>query len=266
MADIFSYSFQTTAKNQLDNGNTADPDAARSDVNRNGDWTTAPSPNGNGWQVTAAANYPGGAGGLGFRNWRGDGSNNVSGGASIVLSTPQSEIWVRFYMRYQAGFVWTGGGNPGYTKEHYWDGCSGAGTCVIFGHEGGGWGISDNVTNYGGNISWTSLFGGPASDGLWHCFEYHVKKAAFPNGQIEIWVDNVQSLDSGPIGFNGTATMGGFKLGENAASPNNGQDMYVDYDDIVVSNTGRVGPIPSGPAGAPSRVVAGSNYKIWTYR
>jgi hypothetical protein len=29
MADIFSYSFDTTAKNQTDNGNTADPDAAR---------------------------------------------------------------------------------------------------------------------------------------------------------------------------------------------------------------------------------------------
>jgi hypothetical protein len=237
MATIFSYSFDTTAKNQLDSGNTADPDAARSDVGRSLDNTTS---GGNGWDVFASANNPGGVGGLGYRHYRGDGQNNNSGGIKIILPSSESEIWVRFYMRFQLGFAWASG-TPGYTKDHYWED-------IIFGHQGGGWGIHllNGSVNVPGSIDWQDTQGGATGDGEWHCYEYHVKAGTAGNSLIEVWVDNVQSLST--TAHNVVASMGEFKLGENQFDVNDpgGNDFYTDYDDIVISDSGRVGPLEAG--------------------
>ena len=57
-------------------------------------------------QITAVANYPSGGGGKGQRHWKGDGTNNVSGGTKIDFVSPQPELWIRWYMRYEQGFEW----------------------------------------------------------------------------------------------------------------------------------------------------------------
>ena len=60
---------------------------------------------GNYVQVASAANYPGGSGN-GFRAWVGDGQNLQSGGVRVSFPSPQTELWIRWYMRYQDGFQW----------------------------------------------------------------------------------------------------------------------------------------------------------------
>src|SRR3989304_8335453 len=57
-------------------------------------------------QITSAANYPGGGGVRGQRQWVGDGTNNNSGGIKITFNSPQPELWIRWYMRYELGFQW----------------------------------------------------------------------------------------------------------------------------------------------------------------
>ena len=69
-----------------------------------GGWTCE----GLGEQITSDANYPNGAGGKGQRHWKGDGIDNVtSGGLSLAFQTPQKELWIRWYMRYEEGFKWS---------------------------------------------------------------------------------------------------------------------------------------------------------------
>jgi hypothetical protein len=240
---IFSYAFDTTAKNQLDNGNTAVPDAVRTDVGRYGDWTTTA---GRGWEIRSEAAYPGGTG-LGFRNYRGDGSNNNSGGFNIILASPVTEWWMRFYMRFQSGFAWNPAGAPAYTKDIR--GEDSGGTYVIYGIQGGGtltpyWGITTAVLpNQYGSKSWSDLMGGNVGDGLWHCHEFHVK-IADPNSVLEIWIDNVLVMHKSGLTL-GVTNVNSFRVGDNQATPTGAgaNDYYTDYDEFAVSAVGRVGPL-----------------------
>ena len=62
-------------------------------------------------------------------------------------------------------------------------------------------------------------------------------------------------------------------IGENGFTPGNGRDMYVDYDDIVISTTGPIGPVtgggdaqaPSVPAGFSAQAISSSQINLsWT--
>ena len=215
-------------------------------ITGNGAWTTS---NGNQDQITAAANYPNGGGGKGFRHWRGDGGNNNGGGLAITLPAPVTEMWVRLYMRHSLGMGFTNGA-PVYTKDNYWGGC-GSG-CLIFGIQGNhSWGLNYNgSTNYPSSLTWAQSQGGITGDGLWHVYEYHVKQ----NGAaatIEIWVDNVRYLNMTNADL-GSTPWQGFQLGENQATVTGcNPDCYTDYDDIAISTTGRIGPIGGSFLAAP---------------
>ena len=202
-----------------------------------GAWTTS---NGSGDQIVSAANNPSGGGGKGFRHWRGGGTNNNGGGLTITLPTALSEMWVRFYMRYSAGFAWSGGG-PMYTKEHYWGSC-GAG-CVIFGIQGSNsWGINYNGSvNHPSSLSWAASQGGNVGDGKWHLYEYHLKQNGSA-GAIEIWVDGVRYLNATNVSL-GSIGWRSFTLGSNQSTVSGcSSGCYTDYDDIAVSTVGRIGP------------------------
>ena len=194
--------------------------------------------------IIAAANYPGGGGGKGFRHWRGDGTNNNGGGLTITLPSVVTEMWVRFYMRYSLGFAWAHG-RPHYSKDHNWRGPGG----FAFGIQGGGgrWGLTQ-AKSYPSTRTWAETMGGNTGDGQWHAYEYHVKQNG-ANSTIEIWVDGVQYLNetAADLGSTGWQTL---LLGSNqnlvtGCSP----DCYTDYDDIAISTTGYIGPIGTpGPA------------------
>jgi len=215
-----------------------------------GGWTTR---DGSREQITADANYPGGGGGKGQRHWKGDGTNNNSGGLSIELARPEPELWVRWYMRYQQGFRWKHD-RPHYDKILYIfnergekDGCQiipdwiGDGLCIA----GQGGGDTLHCTKPG--TGWQAVMGGAASDGKWHCYEIHIKtnsegKRENKDGIGELWIDGVQRHSFKDASFPGRGWVR-ILVGSNQNCPENGRDMYVDYDDIAVSTAGYIGPI-----------------------
>jgi hypothetical protein len=202
-----------------------------------GGWATRP--NGSVDQLTAAANNPAGGGGKGFRHWRGNGQNSNGGGLSITLPAPVTEMWVRFYMRYSSGFAWARG-RPSYTKEHYWN------NGHVFGVQGPGstWAIAPPVgAPFPGTASWQNTMGGLVGDGLWHCYEYHLRQNG-ANGIVEIWIDGVQVLNNRMANL-GSTPYSSFILGsnQNQVVGADTADHFTDYDDIAISTTGYIGPI-----------------------
>jgi hypothetical protein len=224
-----------------------------------GGWATSGHPNGD--EITVAANNPAGAGGKGFRHWRGDGQNNNGGGLSINLPAPLPELWVRWYMRYQQGFTWAGGG-PQYTKELYFNvdgrapqhavgfkGADSFGTTQFFP-------VSRNID---GGPGWLSGQHGSTGDGLFHVYEIHMKRDTNGvNGVWEAWIDGTRAVLATDVNWGG-ATFSWFVLGDNQYNPANGGDRYTDYDDLAVSATGYIGPIGGGTPTAP---LAPANLRI----
>lgn len=212
-----------------------------------GGWTTS---NGSVDQITAAANNPAGGGGKGFRHWRGDGTNNNGGGIKIGFPTPLTEMWVRFYMRYSSGFQWNySPPHPHYTKEFYWN--VGGSNTMVFGYQGGAWGLYSNNVNYPSSLNWQASQGGfDVGDGQFHCYEYHVKQNGAA-GTIEMWMDGVQYLNKAGANLGSTPwSYVGLGSNQNTVVGAGATDYYTDYDDIAVSTSGRI-----GCSGTPSPVL-----------
>jgi hypothetical protein len=219
---------------------------------RGGDWTCD---NGDGTvgreQITASANYSGGVGGKGQRHWLGDGVNNISGGLWLSFLSSQSEIWVRWYMRYEKGFQW----NPYLMNQKilYFDPTSlprlvveyyGQNRLRIYSHAsirpsyasvGNGW---NTVMANGG----TDARRNKTSDGQWHLWEFHVKiDTNGTDGVLELWIDNNKVIDVTNANL-AAVPLGGVLIGSNGFTPGNGRCMYVDFDDITISTTRTIGP------------------------
>lgn len=211
-------------------------------------------------EITSAANYSGGGGGRGFRHWRGDGQNNNGGGVRVDfgLTTPplglQKEFWVRWYMRYEAGFAWLNG-HPGYTKEIYVN-VTQQGAFTWGFHGSANFGIDANGN--GAPPGWTNIMtpdgsGGAVGDGLWHCYEGHVKaETSGSNGIGQSWIDGVPTDNSNSVSYGTTSGWGLLLFGSNQASPANGRNMYTDYDDIAISTVGRIGCLSGGGSAPPA--------------
>jgi hypothetical protein len=224
-------------------------------ISGSGGWTTS---NGSQDQITAAANYSGGGGGRGFRHWVGDGLNNAGGGIQVSWISV-SEIWFRYYIRFQSGFRWGSGVSPN-MKTIY---CNYAepGTFYFGLHEGviGGHVEADpsgGNGNHHSNVSWAQWQGGSTGDGNFHVLEVHAKMnttGSSPDGIFEFWLNGNLLYRSSTVHFsNATGTrFNNCKVGENHNNPQNGGvDVYVDFDDIAVSNVGYIGPL--GPTVLPA--------------
>jgi hypothetical protein len=227
-----------------------------------GNWTTS---KGGLISITAAANNSIGGSGKGLRAMKGDGRNNVSGGLRITLPGVYKELWVRYYMRYQAGFNWTNG-HPHYTKELYFNDTVLTEPVFVHGFASGSFGVnvvrpgSYNMNSGGGVGSWQSINGSSRGDGKFHSYEVHVKMDTNgSNGIAETWVDGVLAHRSTNVDWGGSTGWHGWSfftvaINQNEVA-NGGVDMYTDYDDFAVSTTGYIGPIgnttqqgPSAPA------------------
>lgn len=227
---LFMTTFDIPAWKQ---GRGSDPAPANDPIRHHGDWTAR----GQGDEITADANYPGGGGGKGFRHYRGEGINVLGGGIRIDMPKPLTEMWVRQCMRFSKGFAWIGG-LPSYTKDHYWN--VGGSNFLIFGHQGGAWGLhtAKGSVNIPSSVTWADTEGGFVASGTrWNCFEYHVKQNG-ANGLVEMWVNGKlaleRTLDLGSTPWSYLA------IGENQSNVAVGG--YTDYDDFAVSTTGRIGP------------------------
>ncbi len=199
-------------------------------------------------QITSAANYPGGGGGKGQRSWNGDGANNNSGGIAVSFTSTYSEIWIRWYMRYENGYSWNpldhdkilyvNVGSAGYTVVMYsWrDEVAVEPQGKRFGSGiGNGW---DTVMANGG----TDSNGNKTSDGQWHLYEIRLKMDTNgSNGVAEWWIDGVKRLSRNDVDYGTAAGWTHVNIASNQRYPSNGRCMYVDFDDVVISTTGPIG-------------------------
>lgn len=228
--------------------------------------------NGAGDQILTAANNPAGGGGKGYRHWAGDGSNNGGGGINVNW-TSVTEMWLRYYIRFQSGFTWSGSGNMKTVYRRF--------ASQFYGglHEGRfGFHVEndqinrnlDGIGNLHTSTTWDQWQGSPTGDGLFHCIEIHVKgnTGGAQNGTFECWLDGTLRGTWTDVRFD--AANGFFdtiKFGENHSFiANGGVDNFVDFDDIVMSDSGYIGPL--APIGQPisSPIIARRNQKIWTYK
>jgi hypothetical protein len=226
-----------------------------------GAWTTA---NGNGDSITAAANNPNGGGGKGYRSMVGDGGNNSGGGFRIWLPSVMSELWLRYYMRHQAGFGWEYD-QPHYEKDLYFNDTAKGASVFVFGYLNGHFGVTGvqpGTPQYSGfntADSWQGINGGKKGDGKWHYFEVHVKMDTNgANGIAETWVDGVHTSRFTNANFGGGMGYSAWQYLSVAINQhfviNNGVDMGVDYDDFAVSSNGYIGPVNGGGGGQSSQL------------
>jgi hypothetical protein len=201
----------------------------------------------NGSELYATANFANGSGGKGFRLWRLNGNDIESASINLQGIVNLSEMWVRWYMRYESGFAWNPAGSPSFTKDLYI--LLDTGHWFTMGFHSGGWGLADvtSAQNYFGNPGWTGVMGGNTSDGSWHCYEFHIQRGSGANGVVQVWTDNAVVVDvsNADLGSSGFFTDGDFAFGENQDNPNNTysgtRGFFTDYDQIYVSDTARIG-------------------------
>lgn len=212
-----------------------------------GAWTTPGHPMGD--EITAAANNPSGGGGKGFRHWRCDGMNCNGGGIQIELPTGLTDMWLRFYMRYETGFNWSPAGSPGYTKDIYMLGNTASDYTLGF-HGGNSWGLYTigiagtpfTGTYFLGSPGWQGINGGLTGDGRFHCYEAHHRLAVRGNdGVVEIWVDGARTFSTTTANLTTSGVWRWLMVGENQNNVSNGVERYTDYDDFAVSTAGPIG-------------------------
>lgn len=216
-------------------------------------------------QVTPDANNPAGGGGNGWRHYIGDGQNINGQGFNLAFSpgARPTEFYFRWYMRYPAGFAWSG--TLGYQKLIYTDPHSavldfkspeGVG-------DGNGWqfysqrvGIGYEATGNGWYT--TQAGGGRVATGAWHWYEVHMKVDTNGlNGVLEVWADGVKAVSRSDVSYGAPGTpFSRFGLLTNQNAPSNGACVPVDIDDLALSTTGPIGPITGSnpPPAAPSNL------------
>ncbi len=199
--------------------------------------------------ITSAANYSAGGGGRGQRHWYYDGLNAISGGTLIDLGGTRSEFWIRGYIRFQLGFSW--GAHTVACKLFYPVTVGGDGTYCAPGYHNGVFGIQSSDEK-NSTTSWATIMGGSTSDGQHKCYEYHVKADTNgSNGIAQGWLDGVELMNITNANWGTPTGWSGIRVGENHGICDNlngpiaSAFAYVDFDDIVVSNSGYIGPLGS---------------------
>jgi hypothetical protein len=203
--------------------------------------------------ITSAANHAAGAGGKGQRHPICTGSGSSGGGSVVYFATPQRELWIRWYMRYDSNFSWNQyrgkifylytNGNVELIPE--WE--ENTGSSFSFTAQGASY--NNEIISRG----FDDIMGSGSGDNVWHYYEIHIKADSNgANGIGEIWVDNlpVQSLTNINYGMsNGSVGWTRMTIGSNYNSVS--AKGNCDYDDIAISNTGRIGQISTSPSVTP---------------
>lgn len=206
-------------------------------ISKNGAWTV--SPEGYYEQISVNANHPNGNGGKGARHWIGDGTNNNSGSIRIYFNTPQTKVWVRWYQRWEKGF----NNSSTMTKElYFYTDVPGQVVHEMKGAAGTVF-VANSIGHYfdttGGFNYW---YPGGISDGSWVCFEVSID---IPGQSYKYWVNGQLLLDEF-MDYQAVTQLKSMIFQVNSKTVANGRSMYVDYDDIAISNTGYIGPLAGG--------------------
>ncbi|GAF78899.1 unnamed protein product, partial [marine sediment metagenome] len=198
----------------------------------------------------SAANYtPGDPLSNGQRHWFTTGNNINTSGSKAVFSTPQKELWIRFYLLYETGTIWTSDFDvPAYDKIMYLH-TGFAGIDIISELYFNMYSLTAQST--GGDYyqvttasgeGWSTWTNGAnlISDGEWHCVETHMKMDTDQTDGIgRIFIDGVLKEENLAVDYsdgNATAQLGWTDI-DIGANQNMPADLrYMDYDDIIIYN------------------------------
>jgi hypothetical protein len=198
-------------------------------------------------QITALANYSGGAGGRGQRHYLGTTNDSESEGCVLYFTPGVRELWIRWYMRFETGLQFV---DEAGCKILYFKTPSGSNlNPLLIGHDVTGITYSvnadagDGLNYWANNFSLHDIFNGSdSSDGSWHCYELHIKSETTtspPNGEVDLWIDSVSRMHYTNVNHGiwaGGTYIGGVSLGDNAHGVLT-QERYIDFDDFVVQST-----------------------------
>ena len=241
--DVWTTSFEYPSACQYE-GNTLGCDAFTDEERDYVNWGAAGTPNlidGNATEVIAAAAR---TGTYGMRSYKGTPQNAGTDVVYLEFNDGLDEFWLRYYIRYQAGFAWAGG-NPSYDKTFQFAASSFIGgpsnLSILPQFAGSSFRIfaqGDSV-QISAPVSWQSVFG-TVSDGQWHAFEVHWKLESFfgaSDGVGQVWIDDVLVLDDSSVQWALTASrwvpMRNMDWEGNQHEVTT-QGYYIDIDDITL--------------------------------
>jgi PKD repeat protein len=207
-------------------------------------------------KITSSANYSGGNGGKGLRVYIYDGDNINSDAPSIEFSAPQKELWIRFYVRYPAGFNWSSLSDNKWVYLYTGNYLTSAVCSWANGNYVRIWQVQA-TSPYTADPTASGYGWGYVNDGNWHCYEFHLKMDTKSvngvyDGIGEIWVEGTKvgrdtsvNYSNGDNSRRNGWTMLQINCNQKTAANAGGigNPAYVDYDDFAVSNTGYIGPI-----------------------
>lgn len=178
--------------------------------------------------------------------------NNVNGyrqnGFPIRIgwANNEPELWVRWYMRYEAGYSWVGGG----PKWHKWlymytgETTNKSDRWVIPEPYSGGYRIiSGGFESTTSSPDWNDTFGA-TSDGSWHMVEVHLKMdtngqadGSPANGIAQMWIDGVKIIDANDFNYSrgsleARSGIRFFNIASNKSEVATGG--YIDFSDIEI--------------------------------
>jgi len=200
-------------------------------------------------QITSRANNPDGGGGKGQLHPVCDAGNvwpsSSGGGTVITFNSAQPELWIRFYIKYEEGFKFENNSashkilfirdeqsiTQPIPKFQYGD---------SFGLFTQGPGISGAYRVNG--TGWATTMGGATGDGKWHYIEIHLKTDTNKtDGIFEFWIDNRPVERFNNVNYD-TKRWRSITIASNFHGVTEGP-WNVFYDDIAISNTGKIGPL-----------------------
>jgi hypothetical protein len=190
--------------------------------------------------ITSAANRIGS--GTGARFYAGNGRNRLGGKLGVSFSTPQPELWVRWYIRYDPDFSWgSEDGSP--TSSPIWDKniYSFTSNDLHYTEWRGGYiriGVSGTDLKSFDGFGWNNIIG--AANGGWVCMEQYMKmNTGGENGAARIWMNGDLALEDLSVNFGGSNGWRTITFENNQGYPIGAppEGYTVDYDDMVIYNT-----------------------------
>ena len=209
-----------------------------------------------GAEITSAATMPGSPHVKGRREWVHDGTNNHNGPWQINFDSPQNELWIRTYIRYQQGFSWA---SQSYDKLIRLSTGSGSGTFapnIIYNMNGGSFkldleGQGTPHSWWSTDETWNQMFGGGSnsSHGNFVHVEMYVKMESsvgatdgvarlYMAGNLIATYTGMQFVNPSSSSIDQAFAIQGWRFlwHCNQASPGNGSAFYKDYDACVIYN------------------------------
>ena len=214
------------------------------DLDKGGGWTCDSCTPSKYEEIISEANYSGGEGGKGVRHYLGSVGADNSGSVVIYFPSGVTEFWMRFYVRFESGWVWTG--LQIYKLLYfYWQG--GGNPCMGMPVWGDRIWLSQSVDPIVDVVcGWYDMYPTGTSDGSWHLYEVHLKASTGSNydGVFQTWINGVLKVDEDALQYSDVGTgMDHIMIGSNGNVWSAEGCHAIDYDDIAISTTGYIGPL-----------------------